>query len=96
MNKNALYVIIVLLTIALVVSLNYNYILNYKMNLNEEKNEEIQQKTAEAYQAGYKTAVIQILQQASTCKPVPLTADNTTLNLIPIECLQQQNTQTTQ
>ncbi len=96
MNKNALYAIIIVLLIALVVSLNYIFILNYKMNLNEKTQKELQQKTAEAYQAGIQSAVIQILQQASTCKPVPLTAQNTTLNLIPVECLQQQQQQNNQ
>ena len=66
------------------------------MNLNEKTQKELQQKTAEAYQAGIQSAVIQILQQASTCKPVPLTAQNTTLNLIPVECLQQQQQQNNQ
>jgi len=41
-------------------------------------------------QLGYEQAVVQIMQQATTCQPVPVRAENITLNLIATECLQQQ------
>lgn len=43
-------------------------------------------------QEGYQQAIFQLLQQASTCEPVPVYADTEqgemALNLIAIECLQ--------
>ncbi len=38
---------------------------------------------------GYQVAILQVMQQASTCQPVPLTFGNQTINLIALECLQQ-------
>lgn len=36
---------------------------------------------------GYAFAFAQIMQQAATCQPVPLTFGNQTINMIAIECL---------
>lgn len=36
---------------------------------------------------GFAQAVIQIMQQASTCQEVPLFYNNRTINIIAIECL---------
>ena len=41
-------------------------------------------------QAGYEQAIIQVMQQVSTCQTVPLYAGNVTLNVVAVECLQQQ------
>ncbi|VVB82274.1 Uncharacterised protein [uncultured archaeon] len=38
---------------------------------------------------GYNYAILTIAQQVATCKPVPLTIGNQTINLIAVECLQQ-------
>ena len=40
-------------------------------------------------QLGYEQAVLQLMQQAITCQQVPVTAQNQTLNLIAVECLQK-------
>ena len=39
---------------------------------------------------GVEYAVISLMQQAVTCEMVPLTFENQTINLIAVECLQQQ------
>lgn len=39
---------------------------------------------------GYQIAILDIMQQAATCQTVPLTFENQTINLIAVECLQQQ------
>ena len=39
-------------------------------------------------QFGYEQAIIQIIQEASTCQTVPLFVENTTINLVAVECLQ--------
>jgi len=50
------------------------------------------QKQITAYQqgaqAGYQQAIIQVMQQASTCQQVPLFANNETITVISISCLQ--------
>ncbi len=40
-----------------------------------------------AQNEGYVYAFAQIMQQASTCQPVPLTLGNQTIQIINIECL---------
>jgi len=42
---------------------------------------------------GYEFAIVSIMQRAATCQTVPLTFGNQTINLVAIECLQQQQPQ---
>jgi len=42
-----------------------------------------------AQNQGIELAVVSIMQQASSCQPVPLTYGEQTINLIAVECLQQ-------
>jgi len=44
---------------------------------------------------GVEFAVVSIMQQAASCQLVPLTFGNQTINLIAVECLQQQSPQET-
>lgn len=39
---------------------------------------------------GYQQAILQMMQQAESCQPIPLYAENITINMIALECLQQQ------
>ena len=41
-------------------------------------------------QVGYEQAVSQIVQMAASCQQVPLRVGNQTVNIIAVECLQQQ------
>jgi hypothetical protein len=43
----------------------------------------------EGAQWGYSQAILQVAQNAATCKEVPLTVENQTINLIAVACLQQ-------
>jgi hypothetical protein len=45
---------------------------------------------------GYAAAIAQIMQEAASCNVVPLTFGNQTIELIAVECLQQQSPQTEQ
>ena len=38
---------------------------------------------------GFEQAIIQIMQQGLSCQQVPLSARNTTMNFIAVQCLQQ-------
>lgn len=40
-------------------------------------------------QYGYEQAIYQLAQQAVTCQQVPIQVENTTINMIAVECLQQ-------
>lgn len=40
-------------------------------------------------QYGYGQAILQVIQQASTCQAVPLFAGNVTINVVALECMQQ-------
>jgi len=42
-------------------------------------------------QYGYEQAIIQLVQQAATCQQVSVRVQNQTVNMIAVECLQQQN-----
>ncbi len=42
---------------------------------------------------GYQQAIVQMMQQAQTCQPIPLYVENVTVNMIAIECLQEQPAQ---
>lgn len=39
---------------------------------------------------GYQYAILSIAQQAATCQSVPLTVGNQTINLVALECYQNQ------
>lgn len=56
----------------------------------EQNTAKMQSAYDQGMQTGYESAVKQLLQQLSTCNPVPVFADNVTLNAIAIECLEQQ------
>ena len=40
-------------------------------------------------QIGYEQAIMQLMQQLSTCQPVPLYVGNASMNAVAVECLQQ-------
>jgi len=80
LNTKILIAIIILLIILLSVSISY--VINMKY-------EEIKKNN---YNQGVQDATVIVLanlyQQLLTCKPLPLTAGNQTINIIAIECLQ--------
>ena len=51
--------------------------------------EKMQAKFQEGYNQGVANAVVQLMQQAATCQPVPLFAGNVTMNIVAVECLQR-------
>lgn len=50
-------------------------------------------KQAEIYQMGardgYEQAVVEVIQQAATCRQVPLSVRNVTINIVAVECLER-------
>ena len=50
----------------------------------------IENRQAKAQAEGYEFAIVSVMQAAAQCQPVPLTYNNQTINLVAVECLQQQ------
>ena len=44
----------------------------------------------QGFTQGYEQAVMQLIQEAVKCQPVPITYMNASLQMIAIDCLQQQ------
>lgn len=78
--------IILFLAAALLISLAYIAVTRYEEARQTEQTNIFQQ----GMQAGYQQAIIQTMQQASTCQHVPLYAGNITLKIIAVDCLKQQ------
>jgi len=86
MNRQT--VIMISLAVALIISLSYIALGWYQNYISQQQNTIFQQGYQQGAVYGYQQAVLQLLNQASTCKTVPVTANNVTLNLIATECLQ--------
>ncbi len=78
-KKKVLITILVLIIIALLAVVLYTLVIRPSLSgyVFSKQNE------------GIEFAVLNIMQQAATCQPVPLTFGNQTINLIAVECLQQ-------
>jgi sensor histidine kinase regulating citrate/malate metabolism len=85
MARNKQMILIFVMAIALVITVGYITMDTFQRMQFQEQNAAFEQGAIFGYQQG----VLQLLQQASTCQPVPVTADNFTLNLVATECLQQ-------
>jgi hypothetical protein len=72
-------------TLALVLSLSYIGVSEYQKMKTQEQLSAYQQGVV----IGYQQAVIQLLNQVSTCQQVPVTYENLTINVIAVDCLQQ-------
>lgn len=76
---------IVVLAVLLLVAIGFIAVTQIQQ-YNKEKSIEIYQM---GMQAGYETAVQQLMQQLATCQAVPLYAGNVTIEAVAVECLQQ-------
>ena len=82
-------VLMILLVIALVY-IAYTQYSSYIQKRNTTIMQSYQQSYQEGTQDGYEFAIRQLVQQSLSCNPVPVFADNISVNLIAVECLQQQ------
>ena len=80
-NKTIIWV----LAVIVVLLAGYIGMQQYKANKLAEQQQILQQGAL----FGYQQAVFQLLQEAAKCQPVPITANNLTLNVVAVECFQQ-------
>ncbi len=83
MNKN---IWIVVLVVLLVGAFGYIGFEKYSANKQAEQLSIFEQGAA----YGYTQAVTQVAQMAVTCEQVPLNVENTTINMIAVDCLTAQ------
>jgi hypothetical protein len=78
---------IVTLVLVVLLLLSFGYIIfdKYRTGLARQQISIYQQ----GFQQGYNQTLTFLFQQASTCRQVPLTFQNITINLVAIECLQK-------
>jgi hypothetical protein len=86
-SKLAIFALSILLVIALA------YIVIDKWQARQNAAQELL--AQQAFQIGYEQAILQIMDKAVNCDVVPLYADNgnVTVNMVAVECLQQENSQ---
>ncbi|MBU5574966.1 MAG: hypothetical protein QXF15_00500 [Candidatus Aenigmatarchaeota archaeon] len=78
-----LKIITIILSVFLLISISYIILDKYFQVQQREQFIAYQQ----GYNEGYAQAIIQIVQQASTCQQVPLIVGNSTMNIIAVNCL---------
>lgn len=83
-NKGVIITIVVLIVL-LVLAIGYIVYDRYS-NYQSQKQLSVYQQGA---QFGYQQAILQLMQNAPTCQPIPVTYNNQTVNLIAVECLKR-------
>jgi flagellar basal body-associated protein FliL len=83
-EKNRLMIILILVIVVLLGIIAYAFVLKPVLN----------GYTIKSQNEGVQYTIFTIMQQASKCQQVPLTFQNQTMNLIWVDCLQQQTQQT--
>ncbi len=84
-KKDKQKIALVVLTVLLIIAAGYIVLGEYQRVMSQEQLTAYQL----GVQAGYEQAVIQLIQQVSTCQQVPVTLNNQTVNVIAVACLQQ-------
>ena len=85
MRNKSILITAIILAILLVVAVAYIAVDKYRESANKKQMSIYQQ----GMERGYALSVSSLFQQAITCQPVPVTAENRTINLIAMECLQK-------
>ncbi len=79
-EKNRLMIVLILVIVILLGVIAYAFVLRPALN----------GYTIKSQNEGIQYAVFTIMKQAATCQQVPLTFQNQTMNIIWVDCLQQQ------
>jgi hypothetical protein len=85
----AVSVALIAVSVALIACVAYIAFAEYQKAKTTEALTAYQQGAQDGYQYGYEQAVVQLLQQVSTCQQVPVIYNNQTINVIAVACLQQ-------
>jgi len=86
MAKRNLNILMIVLVALLVLSLGY---IAYDKYSSWKQNRDLSNFQL-GVQYGFEQAITQLVQQAQTCEQVPILYNNQTINMIAVECLQQQ------
>lgn len=84
-KRNKRTKIIIILAILLILLVSYIGFQSYQQYVQKQQLDIFQQ----GAQYGYQQAVIQVVQQATTCQQVPLKVQDKTINIIAVECLKK-------
>ena len=84
--------VVLILALLLIVAVAYIVFDKY----NEYREQERIDLYRQGFDDGVTTAIGQLVQASLSCQPVPVTFQNITVNMIAVECLQQQATETTE
>jgi hypothetical protein len=79
--------VILILAVLLALAIGYIAVAKY----NEARLEKQTEIFNEGFKSGYEQAVVQLMQQASTCQEVPIFNKNVTISLIAVKCLNLNN-----
>ncbi len=82
MGNKKVSILIVVLIVLLLLALGYIFYDAYTQYTQQKEFSAFQQ----GAQAGYEQAIIQVVQQATTCNQVPLRVGNDTINIIAVGC----------
>ena len=77
--------LIISLAVLLLAACGYIAVKEYNNYMNEREMEVFQQ----GAQYGYEQAIIQVAGKAAGCEQVPLIIQNQSINIVAVECLQQ-------
>lgn len=69
------------------VSVGYTAIDKYNQDIEQKQNELIQEAVQEAVMYGYEQAVVDLVNLVATCQVVPISIENTTIEIVAVECL---------
>ena len=86
-----LFIIIIVLIAYIIYQSSYQGMKNHYEQILEDQNESFDQEkqtlAENSFNLGYEQAVVELINQAVMCKPVPIYYDNITLTFIALECL---------
>lgn len=71
---------ITIITLSIIILVGLSLFLIPKYNINQQE---------KGFKIGYEYAVVNVMQEVSTCKQVPITYNNYTLTIFAVECLNE-------
>lgn len=80
----------IILAVLLVLAIGYISVDKWTTAKAAKEQELLQQGFEQGFSKGYEQAIVQLLQEAVKCQPVPINYNNVSLQMIAVDCLEQQ------